>query len=379
MDHSLSWVEISEKNLRHNVGVFRKLIGPGRAMCPAVKANAYGHGLIECARIMLDSGANFLGVNSLFEAVELREAGIKAPVYIMGYIPFHELEFAVKKGFHFVVYNRETMEILKKICRKLKKPALTHLKIETGNNRQGIFMKDLPSFLDYYKKNPLIRLEGIATHFANIEDTIDHSYAELQLKNFRAAAEKIIRSGINPKYIHCANTAATILFPETLFNMVRTGIGNYGLWPSNETLISARHEGRKIELKPVLSWKTRIAQIKKIPAGSFIGYGCTYKTSKPTRLAILPVGYYDGYNRHMSNRAHVLIHGKRAPIRGRICMNICMADVTYIPQAKLEDEVVLLGKQKDETISAEQVAEWADTINYEITTNINCRLKRLVV
>jgi alanine racemase len=161
--------------------------------------------------------------------------------------------------------------------------------------------------------------------------------------------------------------------------MVRTGIGNYGLWPSSETLISARHEKRNIELRPVLTWKTRIAQIKEVEAGSFVGYGCTYKTAAPGRLAVLPVGYYDGYYRNLSNNGYVLIQGRRAPVRGRVCMNILMVDVTDIPKAGLEEEVVLLGRQGEEYISAEHIAKWMRGINYEITTNINAKLKRVVV
>jgi alanine racemase len=379
MEHSLSWVEISADALRHNIGVMRSLIGHDRIMCPAIKSNAYGHGMVECAGIMANAGADWLGVNALFEAVDLREAGITAPVYIMGYISLNELEIAVENGFHFVVYNRETMEHLNTVCGRLQKPALTHIKVETGNNRQGILKRDVNSFLDFYKNNPLIKLEGVTTHFANIEDTVDHSYADAQLNKFKTIIDEIKSHGFTPAHIHCANTAATILFPDTYFNMVRTGIGNYGLWPSNETLISARHEGKNIELKPVLSWKTRIAQIKDVPEGEFIGYGCTYKATRDIKLAILPVGYYDGYDRRMSNRAYVLIGGQRAPVRGRVCMNICMADVTDIPTAKLEDEVVLLGCQGEENLSAEQLAMWSESINYETTTKINGKLKRVVV
>ncbi len=379
MKYFNSHVEISGADLRHNIGVFRNLIGNERQMCPAVKSNAYGHGLIECSKIMLDAGADRLGVNALFEAFALRDAGINAPVYIMGYIPLNELKEAVSAGFSFIVYNRETVERLAEICKKTNLPALTHLKLETGNYRQGIAESDLPDFIDFYKKNPMVILEGVTTHFANIEDTIDHSYADHQLENFKRMTEKIKSSGLNPTYVHCANTAATILFPDTYFNMVRTGIGNYGLWPSNETVISARHTGSNVELKPILTWKTIIAQIKDVPTGSLVGYGCTYKTPKPTRLAILPVGYYDGYDRNLSNNGYVLIHGRRAPIRGRVCMNIAMADVTDIPDAALEDEVVLIGKQGDEYLSVEQMAGWLGRINYEITTGINDKIERVVV
>jgi len=379
MEHNNAWVEINKDDLRHNIGVFRKLIGPGRIMCPAVKSNAYGHGLIECAPVMLEAGADWLGVNALFEAFALREAGIRAPIYIMGYILLDELSAAVEAGFHFVVYNMETMLKLAKICNRTGLPALTHLKAETGNYRQGVDESDLQKFIDFYKANPLVKLEGVTTHFANIEDTVDHSYAEFQLANLKRFVETMRSAGLNPSHIHCANTAATILFPDTYFNMVRTGIGNYGLWPSTETIISAKHTGVNVELKPVLTWKTRIAQIKDVPEGALVGYGGTYKTPRATRLAIIPVGYYDGFDRNLSNKGYVLIHGQRAPIRGRVCMNIAMVDVTDIPAAALEDEVVLIGKQGEEELTAEQMANWLGRINYEITTNINAKHRRVLV
>lgn len=379
MEHSLTWVEISAQSLRSNIQTLKNLAGQGRIFAPAVKANAYGHGLKQCAPIISEAGADWLCVNALFEAVELQEIGVKKPIYIMGYIALNELKETVEKGFHFVVYNEETLQKLVEICRQTGKQALTHLKLETGNNRQGVLREKLPEIAEVYKNNPLLKLEGVSTHFANIEDTTDRSYADFQLKNFKEMIGILENAGLNPTYKHCANTASTILFPETYFNMVRAGIGSYGLWPSNETFISAQHLHKKIDLLPVMTWKTRIAQIKKVAAGSFVGYGCTYRASEETSLAVLPVGYYDGYDRKLSNSAYVLIHGKRAPVRGRVCMNMIMADVTYIPDAALEDEVVLLGKQGDEKLSAEQLAKWCGTINYEITTRINEKLSRKVV
>jgi alanine racemase len=256
---------------------------------------------------------------------------------------------------------------------------LTHLKLETGNNRQGILKKDIPRFMDIYKENPLIKLEGAATHFANIEDTLDTSYAEFQLANFDEMIGIIKSLGFEPRYKHCANSAATILFPHTYFNMVRSGIGTYGLWPSSETQISANHRNIDVELKPVLTWKTIITEIKEVPEGELIGYGGTYKANQDSKIALIPVGYRDGLNRKLSNAGHVLIHGKRAPIRGRVCMNITMVDVTHIPEASLEDEVVIIGRQGEEKVSAEQFAEWAGTINYDVVTGIREKIKRIIV
>lgn len=376
----LSWAEINRKALEHNTQIFKNFTRDKAIVCACVKANAYGHGLVESGKIIARDKNVWLGVNAVFEAEILRKAGIKNPIYILGYTPLDQLENAARLGCRLVVYNNETIEKLSKIAARLRKRVPVHIKIETGNNRQGLLPDKAIKMAEYISASALV-LEGAATHFANIEDTTDHTYAFFQLKNFMNTCEKIedvIDAKIPIK--HCANTAATILFPETHLNMVRVGIGLYGLWSSKETFISARAEGRgAIDLRPVLTWKTRVAQIKEIPEGSYIGYGCTYKTTTKTRLAILPVGYYDGYDRGLSNNAYVLIKGKRASVRGRVCMNITMADITNIPNVKLEDEVVLIGKQGNENISIEQVADWCGTINYEIPTRINERVPRIVI
>ncbi|MDP2642326.1 MAG: alanine racemase [Candidatus Peregrinibacteria bacterium] len=376
---NLVWVEISKEALEANIKTFRSLVGENTILCPCVKANAYGHGLIETSKIFLESGANWLAVNSLYEAKALREAGVTAPIYVLGYIALSDLEEVLNLDLRIVVYNKETVGRLGEIAEKSGKKAKIHIKIETGNNRQGVVAEEIRDFVKYILSFKNLEIEGLSTHFANIEDTKDHSYAEIQLKKFNEIAEMVEDLGVKVPFKHSANSAATLLFPETHFEMVRPGIATYGMWPSDETFLSFSSERKMdISLSPALCWKTKIAQIKTVPSGELIGYGCTYKTTRETKIAILPVGYYDGYDRGINN-AHVLIHGKRAALRGRVCMNIIMADVTDIPEASLEDEVVLLGRDGDETISAEQFAKWAGTINYEITTRINDRIPRIYV
>lgn len=371
----LTWVEISKEALNHNIQQFRRIVGENVLLCPCVKANAYGHGLKECGVIFLEAGADWLSVNSLYEARALRSAGVKAPIYILGYVPFDLLKEACSLDCRLVVYDKETIEKLGAIDGKVR----VHLKIETGNNRQGVLLKDLVDFSEYIKSFENIELEGLATHFANIEDTTDHSYAEKQLARFNDAIKMLGQADINVPIKHCANSAATILFPETHFQMVRPGIATYGLWPSNETHVAYQKEvGDLFSLKPALSWKAKIAQIKEVPSGEYIGYGCTYRTTRESKIAIVPIGYYDGYDRGIHG-AHVLLHGKRAPVRGRVCMNIIMVDVSDIPQAGLEDTVVLIGRDGQEEISAEMFASWIGTINYEVTTRINERIPRLIV
>lgn len=368
----LSTALISKEALRHNMQTFRKLIGKGKVLAVAVKANAYGHGLVECSKEFLKAGADYLCTNALFEAEELRRAGIKSPILIIGYTPLSDLEKAVQLKCDITVYNAETIKKLEQIGKKVN----AHLKIETGNHRQGIRLEDLSDISKLLSKYKHIQVAGISTHFANLEDRVNHQYALYQLKEFKKAIRLIEEDGHAPHYRHSANSAAAILLPEAHFNFVRVGIGAYGLWPSEKTEMAAKRAGIEIVLKPALTWKSIISQVKEVKKDSLVGYGCMYQMPMDGRIAVIPVGYYDGYVRALSNKSYVLIRGKKAPVVGRVCMNMIMANVTDIPNAKLEDEVVLIGKQGREKITAEELGSWSKTINYEVTTRINERIPR---
>lgn len=376
----LRWVEIDRSALKHNIFQFRSLIGDSRKMTVVVKSNAYGHGLLEVSRLASEFGADWLGVNSLEEAGAIRESGIDRPIIVLGYVPLAKIEEAVKFDLRLTVYNSETIEELGKITSALKKNVCLHIKTETGVHRQGIKGEDLLPFIERIGNYPYLKIEGLSMHFANIEDTTDHSYAQSQLEKFKEYVDILGESSIEIPIKHVACSAATILFPKTFFDMVRVGVGIYGLWPSKETYLSCIQDKRvPVDIKPVLTWKTRVVQMKEVSEGAFIGYGCTYKTTRPTKLAVIPVGYYDGYDRLLSNASYVLIAGKRAPLRGRVAMNFITADVTDIPGVQLEDEVVLLGQQGHERISAEFLASLCGTINYEIVTRINPKIPRILV
>ena len=376
----MQWVEIDRSALTSNLRQFRSLIGDKVKLLAVVKANAYGHGILEISRIASEAGADWLGVHSLEEGLLLRQAGIDCPLIVLGYVSSQELEKAVARGMRLTVYNFDTVRLLAQISRRLKKKVFLHLKVETGTYRQGIREEDVLPLIKEIQKYPNLTIEGLSSHFANIEDTTDHSYPRLQLKRFKRVIQRLDKNKIKIPLKHTACTAATILFPDTYFNMVRVGIGMYGLWPSKETYLSCILQRRKpIFLKPVLSWKTRIAQIKKVPQDSFIGYGCTYRTTRETVLAVLPIGYYDGYSRSLSNFSYVLIKGHRAPLCGRVCMDFIMVDITDIPQVNLEDEVTLLGQDGEEVISADYLAGLAGTINYDIVTRINSLIPRVVI
>lgn len=373
----LKWVEIDGSAPDWNLRQLRSCSdSDGILFCAVVKSNAYGHGVEQMVSLL--PSADWFAVNSLAEGLELRGLGVRKPVLLLGHVLIARLREAVDADLRLTVYNRETLEELAGILRPGEE-CRVHVKVETGTGRQGILPSAVPEFFSLADSIPGVILEGLSTHFANIEDTLNHEYAEGQLSEFRVALDALRGSGRGPEVVHTACTAATILFPETHFGMLRTGIGLYGLWPSRETYLSARSGGGAVpDLRPVLSWKTRVVQIKEMPRGSYIGYGCTYRTNRRTVLGVLPVGYADGYDRKCGNTAHVLVRGKRAPVLGRVCMNLIMVDLTDIPEAGLEDEVVLIGRDGDEHISAETMAEWVGTINYEVVTRISPFLPRVI-
>ncbi len=376
---ALSWLEIDAAALEHNISAIKANLAPGCAMVPVVKANAYGHGYLEIGRLLDGKSFPYIGVHNLEEAFLLRAGGIKSDILILGYVPLADLRATVESGFDFVVYNLETLTKLAEVA-SAEAPAKCHLKLETGTNRQGVTREKLPEFLSLFMNKPQLQLVGVSTHFANIEDTTNHSYAEFQFKRYTEMKQMIEATKLPVKYYHMASSAASLLFPHTHFNLARVGISLYGLWPSKETYLSYRLSGKENEiLKPVLTWKTLVAQVKDVRKGEYVGYGTTYRATANLKIAVLPIGYFDGYDRQLSNCGHVLINGMRAPVRGRICMDIFMVDVTDIPDVHLESEVVLIGRSGDEVVRAEDVAGWANTINYEVVSRIGGHLERRVI
>lgn len=376
---SLNKVEISKKALIHNLKQFRKRVARKTRIMAVVKANAYGHGIKQVAEVVSKNGADWLGVNSLEEGMLLRQEGIKLPILVLGYIPFEEIGEAIGDNLSFVVYDKEIVKRANQKAKKLKKFANLHLKVETGTNRQGIALNEILPFAKFCLKQKYIHIEGIYTHYANIEDTLDPSYAIEQLNRFKKALHLIKEAKIKIPIKHTACSAAAILFDKTHFDLIRVGISLYGLWPSRETKVSAQEKGIKINLQPVLIWKTKAVQVKEVKKGETIGYGRTFRTTRKSKIAILPVGYWDGYDRKLSNSGQVLIKGQFAPVVGRVCMNMIMVDVTDIPKIRPGDEIVLLGKQGRNEITAEELAQKVGTINYEILTRINPELPRKVV
>ncbi len=370
------WVEISRSALMHNVRAFRRHLGSEVAVMAVVKSNAYGHGLVETAKIADRAGALWFGVDNVDEGITLRKNGITKPVLILGYTRNDRLRDCVANDLSFVIYNLETARHLTRLRLTGRRGSVAnvHIKLETGTTRQGIAGEDLRRLARLLKKTHGVVIQGASTHYANIEDTTDESYAKHQLRRFEEGIVLLHEEGIDPPFLHTACSAAAILFPHTHFNLARIGISMYGLWPSKEMRVVAL-----LRLTPTLTWKTVIAQIKCVSKRTPVSYGLTERTTRASKLAILPIGYWDGYDRGLSSIGHVLIRGRRCKIMGRVCMNMCVVDVTDVPGARVEDEVVLLGRQGSEEISAQDMASKLDTIHYEVVTRINPLLPRILV
>jgi alanine racemase len=376
----LNWIELSSHAIGNNIGKFRRRIGDSVVLGAVIKANAYGHGMLEIAEMTQQAGVDWFCVDGLEEGVALRQAGHKLPILIMGYIPLDSLETVVEENLRPVLTCRRSIERLNEIAVGSGDRVAVHLEIETGTYRQGIPETEIQQLAGLIADAEALSLEGLCTHFANIEDTTDHDYAEMQIERFGAAARALKADGHDIPVRHTACSAAGLLFTRTHLDMIRLGISLYGYWPSRETYVASLERGKpSIELLPVMTWKTRIAQLTTVPEGSFIGYGCSYRVTRNSRIALLPVGYHDGYDRELSGIGHVIVKGRRAPVRGRICMNMFMVDVTDIPGVEQEDEVVLLGQQGDEQVTAEHLASWCGTISYEILARIQPAFPRVIV
>lgn len=376
-----TWIEISSEAYRNNIRFFKNRIGENVELSAVVKANAYGHGLPQILELAVQNGISSFSVHSLEEAIRVHSLVPRSQILLMGPLSDEELEYAVIHGFRIPVFDKEMMKSLDSITQKFNQPARLHVKINTGTNRLGLKPSELTQILPYITRNALLVPEGIYTHFANIEDTTDHGFAFAQLGIFTDILNQLKQQGIRPEKIHTACSAAILLFPETHFTMVRLGISQYGFWPSRETFVSYRIQHSKNgenALRPILSWKARIGQILHVAAGECIGYGCTYKVSRDSLIATIPVGYSDGVDRRLSNNGYFLVHGKRAPIRGRVCMNLTMIDVTDIPGVRKGDIVTLIGRDGEEQIQADHWASWMNTISYEVVSRISPHIPRII-
>lgn len=365
-------IKISKEAIAHNLQTFKKEIPEACLMAPAIKANAYGHGLIEVARLMEKSGANWLCVTSTDEALKLRLADIALPLLIIGPVLPENASDAIKSNSRIFLYSIEAAKALDQVAKIKNQKVYVHLKLDTGMGRQGIPCDQVLEFLqDLSGLNNLI-IEGVATHFATADEDKDNGHFLMQLEKFKKTAEQV-EEILGRKLIkHCANSATAMLYPQCHMDMCRIGIAAYGCYPSDT--VKQLWEKSHSPLKPVMSVFTKVTQIKELPADSCVSYGCTYRTENNAKLATIPVGYFEGLPRSLSNQGCVWIKNKKAPIVGRVCMDITVIDISGIDDVKIGDEVEIIGNN----ISAEDLAQATQTINYEILTNWKESLPRLV-
>ena len=374
-----SWAEISRSAILHNLKQYQRAVGRSVEVMPIIKSNAYGHGMVEIAKI-ISSKVRWLGVASLGEALELRTNNIRKRILVVSYAQGRYLEKGIKQNIDLPVYNLSYAKLLSKVAVKIKKTAKVHVKIDTGTSRIGVLTKDALKFIRSVNDLPNLKIEGVWSHFAASED--NQLYTKKQLKEFNTLLADLGKEGIKAPYIHFACSAATLVEPKAHFNMIRLGVSLYGLWPSERVKKIALKNYHWFSLKPALTWKAKIIQVKEISKGTKVSYGCTYAAKKKIKMAVLAVGYWEGYNRLLSNRGEVIVKGKRCPVIGRVCMNLTMIDVSKVKNVKAGDEVTLLGglayakASTGKGVSAEELAEKIETINYEVVTNINPLLER---
>ena len=372
-------ITIDAAALRHNLELLRGVLSLGVRVAAVVKANAYGHGLAQVAPVAARE-VEWLAVHAPHEARRIRELGLETPVLVMGFATPDELEL-LDDGCHVLVSTEEILGWLGDLHRRGGPRVPVHLKIETGTNRQGIRVESIEGMARRAAREGL-EITGMAMHFANIEDTLEPTFARQQLEAFHRALERTERVlGERPRWVHAACSAAALLVREADFDLVRVGISMYGHWPSRETQLAWQlaHGRQALDLEPVLSWRTVVGQIKPVPVGETVGYGRTWRALRSTRLAILPIGYADGYPRALGNRARVLVRGVPAPVVGRVCMNITMVDVTDVPDVAVGDPVTLIGREGEAAVTAEELAAHCGTINYEIVTRLSPATPRRVV
>jgi alanine racemase len=376
---SASWVEISRSALAHNISQYRQIVGDKRQLAVVIKSNAYGHGLLEVASLCdANIQVDWLCTVNLSEALTLRQAGIKKPILVLSYIDA-DPELAIMHDIDLVLYDQNLLYELQAHASRLQKIAHVHVKVDTGLSRLGLLPEAAFEMIMFAKSMSAVRVRGMFTHLAESEK-MGSEFVAGQIARFHQLRDQLLSHAITVPCLHfsCSAALVSVLDPDYTFG--RMGLGLYGLWPSKDNKACARERYPTMTLKPVLTWKTKIVQIKKVSAGNFVGYARTFKTERNSVLALLPVGYWEGYDRKLSNQGVVLVNNQPAPVVGRISMNITIIDITDIAEhgsIMVGQEVVLLGDHPE--LSAEAIAAKTSTISWEVVTKINPLLPRVLV
>jgi Alr-MurF fusion protein len=364
-----TWLEVDLEAIAHNVGRIVDMVGPASRVLAVLKADAYGHGAVRVARTALNNGAQYVGVASINEGAILRQSGIAAPILVLGFTPAWQARELVLQDLAATVFDLDVPRALSRAARELNREVHVHIKVDTGMGRLGLLPDQVLPFVQELRTLPNLVLEGIFTHFS-VADS-NGEYTQWQIDRFRQVLAELADAGIEFRLVHAANSAAILTLPASHFSMVRVGIAMYGLDPSPQVRCPA-------DFRPALAFKTQVAQVKTLPPGSFVSYGNTFQTTGAQQIAVIPVGYADGFRRAPYHWGHVLVRGQRAPIVGRVCMDQTMIEVGHIPGVRQGDEVVLIGEQGKERITAEDVAERLGTVNYEVVSEILARVPRIV-
>lgn len=360
------WAEVSLDHIAHNVQQFCTLLGPRCQLMAVAKANGYGHGALETAYTMIANGTNWFAVALPEEGVRLRRGGITAPILVLGAVSADELEVCVTQDLSVTVFEPHIARRLSQAAVKWQKPAKVHIKVDTGMGRLGLLPEDFGELVELVQSLPGLDIQGVFTHFARA-DAPDLEYTQWQWSRFQKVRQELAEREVPVPYFHAANTAATLFFPPSRLDLARVGLGLYGLFPDKRL---------PLDLRPALTLKTRVAFVKRVPGGSAISYDSTYVTWKETSIVVLPIGYADGLARSMSNQGKVLINGTLCPIVGRVTMDHTLVDVGNLP-VKIGDEVILIGSDGQNEITADDWARWMGTINYEVTSQLSARIERV--
>ena len=360
-----TWLEIDLGAIRNNIHRLQAITG--RPIMAIIKANGYGHGLVEAGRAAVSAGAAWLGIARLEEALALRDAGIASPVLVLGFTDPERVPEAIANQVSLTVYHPDLAKAFAAQARLAGRALNVHAKFDTGMGRLGVFPEDGLAFVQLIKSYPELNLEGAFTHLANADEP-ERDTTDWQLDRFSRLIEALEANHLRPPLVHAANSAAALYFPRARFDLVRPGIALYGLHPSAEAPLP---EG----FRPALTWKAHLASVKDLPAGHGVGYGYRYVTSKPERIGVIPVGYADGFRRRLGN--FVLVGGKRVGVAGGVCMDQCMLHLDEVPEAQVGDEVVLIGQQGKASITAEEIGQAWGTVNYDVVCGLTARVPRI--
>jgi len=383
IQHS-SKMYLSQSALKNNINFLRRKIGPKTELAAVVKANAYGHGIAPMTKMLEKCNVNRFAVASAHEAEEvLNNCSDSSTIMIMGILYDENIQWAIEHDIEFYVFSLARLQKVLEVAKKCDKPALVHIEVETGTNRTGMSASAYSKALTFVKKHKkYIRFQGLCTHLGGPETSANEFKIKPQVKLYFELLKKAKKRNIEPVYRHIACSAAAISYPETRLDMVRIGVAIYGSWPSRDTYYSHLLQvGRSKDapLKRIITWKSDVMDIKKVEKGQFIGYGTAFQATKEMTVAVLPLGYSNGYSRALSNKGYVLIKGLKAPIVGLVNMNLFMVDISHIRNVKVGDEVVLLGKQKNGVIKVSSFTERTQLLNTEMLSRLPASIPREIV